>query len=96
MTEHMQRYLIERNIPGAAKMSPQQLREAAAHSNKVLADIGDGIRWDHSYVAGDKLYCVYEAKDEALIRRHAEQSGFPANTITPLATVIGPDTAAAD
>lgn len=96
MTDHMQRYLIERNIPGAAQMTPQQLREAAAHSNDVLAAIGDGIRWDHSYVAGDKLYCVYEAQDEALIRRHARQSGFPASTITPLATVIGPHTATVD
>lgn len=91
----MHRYVIERNIPGAARMTPQQLREAAGHSNQVLDALGDGIRWDHSYVAGDKLYCIYEAQDEALIRRHAEQSGFPASTITPLAAVIGPDTAKA-
>lgn len=89
----MQRYLIERNIPGAAQMTQQQLSEAAAKSNSVLETIGDGIRWDHSYVAGDKLYCVYEAQDEALIRQHAEQSGFPADRITPLAGVIGPGTA---
>lgn len=89
----MQRYLIERNIPGAAQMTPQQLREAAAKSNSVLETIGEGIRWDHSYVAGDKIYCVYEAQDETLIRKHAEQSGFPADRITPLAGVIGPGTA---
>lgn len=92
----MQRYLIERNIPGAAQMTPQQLREAAQHSNNVLDTLGEGIRWDHSYVAGDKLYCVYDATDEALIRQHAEQSGFPADRITPLAGVIGPETANAD
>lgn len=74
-------------------MTPQQLRDAAAHSNGVLDGLGDGIRWDHSYVAGDKIYCVYEAQDEALIRKHAEQSGFPADRITPLAGVIGPGTA---
>ena len=89
----MQRYVIEREIPGASKMTPEELRDAAGHSNKVLASIGDGIRWDHSYVAGDKIYCVYDAEDEALIRRHAEESGFPANRITPLAAVIDPGTA---
>lgn len=89
----MQRYLIEREIPGAAEMTQQQLSEAAQHSNQVLDSLGDGIRWEHSYVAGDKIYCVYEAQDESLIRKHAEQSGFPANRITPLATVIGPETA---
>ena len=74
----MQRYVIEREIPGASQMTQEQLRDASGHSNKVLAEMGEGIRWDHSYVAGDKIYCVYDAEDESLIRRHAEASGFPA------------------
>ena len=89
----MQRYVIEREIPGASQMTPEQLRDASGHSNKVLAGMGDGSRWDHSYVAGDKIYCVYDAEDESLIRKHAEASGFPANRITPLAARIGPETA---
>lgn len=89
----MQRYVIERDIPGASRMTPEQLRDAAGHSNQVLASMGEGIRWDHSYVAGDKIYCVYDAEDESLIRQHAEASGFPANRITPLAARIGPETA---
>lgn len=89
----MQRYLIEREIPGASKMSAEELRGGAAKSNAVLRELGPEIQWVHSYVAGDKVYCVYQAPSEALIREHAAKSGFPANRITPIATVIDPTTA---
>lgn len=89
----MPQYLIERQIDGAGKMTGDQLRDAARHSNAVLAEMDDDIKWDHSYVAGDKIYCVYEASNEDLIRRHAEKSGFPADKITPISAVISPATA---
>jgi hypothetical protein len=88
----MPQYVIEREIPGAGQMSPQALQEASAHSNSVLAKLGPAIEWVHSYVAGDKIYCIYNASSEELIRKHAEQSGFPANKITPVAAVINPAT----
>ena len=89
----MPQYLIEREIPGAGNMSPEELRDASAHSNTVLAGLGPDIRWVHSYVAGDKIYCVYDAPSEDLIREHAERSGFPANRVTPVSAVISPATA---
>lgn len=89
----MQRFVIEREIPGAGNMTPAQLRDAAAKSNGVLRDLGPDIQWVQSYVAGDKIYCVYNAPSEAIIRRHAEKSGFPANRITPVSAVIDPTTA---
>jgi hypothetical protein len=88
-----QRFVIERDIPGASKMSPEQLRDAARQSNKVLKEMGPDIQWVQSYVAGDKIYCVYNAASESLIREHALKSGFPANRITPVAAVIDPTTA---
>ena len=89
----MQRFLIEREIPGAAKMSPAEFRDGAAKSNAVLRALGPDIQWVHSYVAGDKVYCVYQAPSEALIREHAAKSGFPANRITPISTMLDPTTA---
>jgi hypothetical protein len=89
----MPQYLIEREIPGAGNMSADQLRDASAHSNSVLANLGPDIEWVHSYVAGDKIYCVYNAPSADLIKSHAEQSGFPANKITPVSAVISPATA---
>lgn len=89
----MQRYVIERDIPGAGGMTPAQLRDAAAKSNGVLRNLGPDIQWVQSYVAGDKIYCVYNAPSEALIREHAARSGFPANRITPVSAVIDPTTA---
>ena len=89
----MPQYLIEREIPGAGNMSPEQLRDASAHSNSVLSKLGSDIEWVHSYVAGDKIYCVYNAPSEDLIKLHAEQSGFPANRITRVSAVIDPSTA---
>lgn len=91
----MPRFMIEREIPGAGAMSGEQLRDASRHSNSVLAGLGPDIRWVHSYVAGDRIYCVYDAPSESLIRTHAEQSGFPANRITAVSAVIGPATAEA-
>jgi hypothetical protein len=88
-----QRFIIERDIPGASKMTPDQLRGAAQKSNAVLRDLGPDIQWVQSYVAGDKIYCVYQAPSEALIKEHAAKSGFPANRITPVAAVIDPTTA---
>jgi hypothetical protein len=88
----MPRYLIEREIPGASQMSAEQLAGAARKSNEVLRNLGPDIQWVQSYVAGDKIYCVYTAPGEALIREHAERSGFPANRITPVAAVIDPTT----
>jgi len=90
-----QRFIIERDIPGASKMTPEQLSAAAKKSNGVLHDLGPDIQWVQSYVAGDKIYCVYNATSEALIRDHAEKSGFPANRITPVVAVIDPTTAQA-
>jgi hypothetical protein len=91
----VQRYLIEREIPGASRMSADELRGGAAKSNAVLRDLGPDIQWVQSYVAGDKIYCVYNAPSEAWIRSHAEKSGFPANKITPVSAVIDPTTAQA-
>lgn len=89
----MTQYLIEREIVGAGDMSEQALRDASKHSNAVLAGMSPEIQWVHSYVAGDKIYCVYNAPSEQLIREHAEKSGFPANKITPVSAVINPSTA---
>lgn len=86
----MPRFMIERDIPGAGDMTPEQLEDATRQSNAVLDTLGPDIRWQHSYVAGDRIYCVYDAPDERLIREHAEQSGFPANRITPVSVVIDP------
>jgi hypothetical protein len=89
----LQQYLIEREIKGASAMTPAQLRDAAQKSNSVLHALGPDIQWVHSYVAGDKIYCIYNAPSEALIRTHAEQSGFPANRITLVSAMIDPTTA---
>lgn len=88
-----QRFVIEREIPGASKMSTDQLRDAARLSNRVLKEMGTDIQWVQSFVAGDRIYCVYNAASEDLIREHAKKSGFPANRITPVAVVIDPTTA---
>ncbi len=91
----MQRFVIERDIPGAGKMTAEQLRDAAAKSNKVLHDLGPDIQWVQSYVTGDKLYCVYNARSVDLIKEHAARSGFPASRITPVTAIIDPTTAGA-
>ena len=89
----LKRYLIERDIPGVGAMSAEGLCDASAQSNRALAEIGPAIQWQHSYVAGDKTFCVYLAEDEGAIRRHAQISGFPATRITEIETIIDPATA---
>jgi Protein of unknown function (DUF4242) len=89
----MPKYIIEREIPGAGQMSPAQLQGAAAQSNSVLAKLGPQIQWLESYVTGDKVYCVYIAPSEELIREHARQGGFPANKISEVTQTIDPTTA---
>jgi hypothetical protein len=89
----MQKFIIEREIPGAGSLERAQLKEAAAKSNAVLAELAPDIQWVESYVAADKTFCVYLAKDESLIRKHAELSGFPASKITPIGKMIDPTTA---
>jgi hypothetical protein len=88
----LHKYIIERDIPAVGSFERQQLREAAAKSNGVLKQLGPDIQWQESYVAGDKTFCVYLAKDEAIIRRHAELSGFPATKITEIRKMIDPTT----
>ena len=89
----MRRFIIERDIPKVGSLERDQLREAAAKSSETLASLGTNIQWVQSYVAADKTFCVYLANDEAIIRRHAELSGFPANKITEVGKVIDPTTA---
>lgn len=88
-----QRFVIEREIPGASRMSKGELRDISRLSNKVLKELGPDIQWVQSYVAGDKIYCVYDAPSEALIKEHAQKAGFPANRITAVAVTIDPTTA---
>jgi hypothetical protein len=89
----MRRFVIERDIPKVGSFEREQLKGAAAKSNEVLAQLAPEVQWIHSYVAGDKTFCIYMAKDEGVIRRHAEMSGFPANKITEVRKMIDPTTA---
>ncbi len=89
----MKKYIIERDIPGVGDMNPAELRDACTKSNEALAELAPSIQWQHSYVAGEKTFCVYLAANEEAIRRHAERSGFPASHITEVAAVIDPTTA---
>jgi hypothetical protein len=93
MEERMKKFIIERDIPKVGTFEREQLRGAAAKSNEVLRQLGPDIQWLESYVADDKTFCVYLAKDEAIIRRHAEISGFPATKITEVKKIIDPTTA---
>ena len=88
----MPQYVIQRNIPGIDRMTPDELRAAARKSNRVLADLGPEIQWLHSYVVADRLYCVYMSTDMELLREHARLTGFPANEIHEVAQVIDPAT----
>lgn len=91
----MPKYVIERDIPGAEKLSLQQLQGISQKSCGVIKKLGPAIQWLHSYVAKDKVYCVYIAPDEALIREHAKQGGFPANSIREVSAVIDSTTGGA-
>src|SRR5436190_23518037 len=91
----MKTYLIERDIPGAGKLTPEQLKTISQTSCTVLKEMGPKIEWIQSYVTGDKIFCVYKAESEELIREHAKKGGFPANVITEIGTIISPATATA-
>ena len=89
----MPKYVIEREIPGAGNLSPQELQGVSQTSCDVLRKMGPEIQWVQSYVTGDKVYCVYIAPNEEMIREHAREGGFPANSISEVKTVIDPTTA---
>ncbi len=90
----LKKFIIERDIPEVGTFEREQLRGAAAKSNEVLEQLGSDIQWVESYVAGDKTFCVYLAKDEDIIHKHAEISGFPATKVTEVTKMIDPTTAA--
>jgi hypothetical protein len=89
----MPKFVIERELPGAGKLSDQELKGISQKSCGVLAKLGPEVQWQQSYVTGDKIYCVYIAPDETAIRKHAELGGFPANRISRVTRVIDPTTA---
>jgi hypothetical protein len=88
----MPRFVIERELPGAGKLSPGQLKEVATKSCDVLREMGPAIQWQQSFVTDDKIYCVYIAENEASIREHATRGGFPANKVARVTSVIDPTT----
>ncbi len=89
----MKKYMIERDIPKVGTLEREQLRDAAAKSNEALHQLGPDIQWLESFVAADKTFCVYLAKDESLIHKHAQLSGFPATKVTEIGKLIDPSTA---
>ena len=89
----MPKYVIERGIPGAGNLSPDELQAISQKSCGVLKDLGPQIQWLQSYVTDDKIYCVYIAPDEQTVRAHAEQGGFPADSVSEVRSVIDPTTA---
>jgi hypothetical protein len=86
-------YLIERNIPGAGKLTSAELKAISQKSCGVLNQLGPQIQWVHSYVTGDQIYCVYRAPNEEMVREHARQGGFPANRVSEIKATIDPTTA---
>ena len=89
----MPKFVIERNIPGAGKLSPAELNGISQKSCSVLEKLGPAVQWVESYVTDDRIYCVYIAPDEASVRKHAEMGGFPANRISQVRSKIDPTTA---
>jgi Nickel responsive protein SCO4226-like len=89
----MPKYLIERDLPGAGKLSPQELQAISQKSCGVLSKLGPQIQWVESFVTDDKIYCVYVAPNEEMVREHARQGGFPANRVSAVRAVIDPTTA---
>jgi hypothetical protein len=89
----MKTYVIEREIEGAGKLSAEQLKAISQTSCSVLNEMGPSIEWLHSYVTGNKIYCIYNAENETLIKEHAQKGGFPANAISEVAAIINPGTA---
>ena len=91
----MPKYVIERDLPGAGSLSPQQLQAVSQKSCSVLKNLGPQIQWVHSYVTQDKIYCIYIAPNEQMIRQHAQEGGFPANKVSEIKTTIDPTTSEA-
>ena len=89
----MPKFLIEREFPGAGSLTPQQLRGVSEKSCSVLRGLGPQVQWVESYVTGDKIYCVYIAPDEKMVREHARLGGFPANRVSEIKAIIDPTTA---
>jgi hypothetical protein len=89
----MPKFVIEREIPGLGNLSDEEVKAIARTSNEVLTSLGPEIQWLHSYVTGDKMYCVYIAPDETMIREHASRGGFPANRIAAVRRLVDPNTA---
>ena len=89
----MPKYVIERNIPGAGNLSDADLTAISQKSCGVLRSMGSGIQWDHSYVTADKFYCVYIADNDEVVRRHATEGGFPADSVAQVRRIIDPTTA---
>lgn len=89
----MPKYVIEREIPGAGNLTAEQLKAISQTSCGVLSNMGPQIQWLQSYVTGNKIYCVYIAPNEAMVREHAKQGGFPANAVNEVKTIIDPTTA---
>ena len=89
----MPKFVVEREIPGAGSLSPAQLQAISQKSCGVLRNLGPEIQWVHSYVTGDKIYCIYIAPNEELVREHATLGGFPANRVSQITTIIDPTTA---
>ena len=89
----MPKYIIEREIPGAGNLNADKLKAISQKSREVLCQLGTDIQWIHSYVAGNKIYCIYLAPSEELIREHGKRGGFPVNSITEIANIIEPATA---
>lgn len=89
----MPKYVIERDLPGAGRLSAQDLQAISQKSCGVLQELGPQIQWVHSYVTGDKIYWIYIAPDEQLVREHAQRGGFPANRVSEVVTIIDPTTA---
>jgi hypothetical protein len=89
----MKTYVIEREIPNAGKLNTEELKSISQTSCTVLKEMGSDIQWVHSYVTGNKIYCIYKAKNKELIMEHAKKGGFPANSVNEVANVISPATA---
>jgi hypothetical protein len=89
----MPKFVIEREIPGAGSLTPEQLKGISQASCGVLSNMGPQIQWIHSYVTDNKIYCVYQAPNEEMVREHAKQGGFPANSVAQVRTIIDPSTA---
>ncbi|GAA0606586.1 hypothetical protein GCM10009547_05690 [Sporichthya brevicatena] len=89
----MATFLIERTVPGASQLTAAQLRDISCNSNKVVDGLGVAYTWKHSYVAGDKIYCVHETDDVETVLEHGRRGGFPVDMANPIVAVFGPETA---